>query len=412
MSQLLSVSEALEKILTEFSPVEEECIDLNQVVGRVLAESIAAPLDLPPFNNSSMDGFAVRWRDVQEADRNFWIKLSVIADIPAGQPTRTQVGPGECARIMTGAELPVGADAVVPVEYTDFSLRHSGTPAPDTVQVFRPVYEGAFIRLAGEDVQAGETLYHAGTRLRSQDVGFLAMLGIGSVKVYRKPKVAIIASGDELLPVDAPLTPGKIHESNSYTMISLVEKYGGTPLNLGIAADQEEAIVEKLARAAEVGADLILTTAGVSVGAFDYVREVVEKNGRINFWRVNMRPGKPLAFGDYAGVPFIGLPGNPVSAYVGFEVFVRPALAKLAGLKDFHRATSRAILGESVESDGRESYLRAILRTVDGKLIAHLAGHQGSGNLRSIVEANALILLPSGVKSLPAGAEVSAWMLD
>ena len=412
MSQLLSVSEALEKILTEFSPVEEECIDLNQVVGRVLAESIAAPLDLPPFNNSSMDGFAVRWRDVQEADRNFWIKLSVIADIPAGQPTRTQVGPGECARIMTGAELPVGADAVVPVEYTDFSLRHSGTPAPDTVQVFRPVYEGAFIRLAGEDVQAGETLYHAGTRLRSQDVGFLAMLGIGSVKVYRKPKVAIIASGDELLPVDAPLTPGKIHESNSYTMISLVEKYGGTPLNLGIAADQEEAIVEILARAAEVGADLILTTAGVSVGAFDYVREVVEKNGRINFWRVNMRPGKPLAFGDYAGVTFIGLPGNPVSAYVGFEVFVRPALAKLAGLKDFHRATSRAILGESVESDGRESYLRAILRTVDGKLIAHLAGHQGSGNLRSIVEANALILLPSGVKSLPAGAEVSAWMLD
>ncbi len=408
----MSVSAALERLLAEFSPVGEEVVSLSQVVGRVLAEVISAPHHLPPFSNSSMDGFAVRAQDVVSASENSPVPLHVIADIPAGFQAEVEVNQGQCARIMTGAVIPGGANAVVPVEDTDFSNRIAGTPAPDVVVVFNAVGEGEYVRHVGEDVRAGEILYEAGVRLRPQDVGFLAMLGISYVKVRSKPKVAVLSSGDELLPVDAPLEPGKIYDSNAYTLISLLEKYGGEPINLGLATDQEESIRQKLDLAIEYRCDLILSTAGVSVGAFDFVREVVEASGKLTFWRVNMRPGKPLAFGHYKGIPFIGLPGNPVSAFVGFEVFVRPALAKLSGSKIFERTTQRVSLAEPVESDGRESYLRAIVSTLGGKQIARLTGHQGSGNLRSIVDANALILLPSGVKSLPSGAEVEAWRLD
>ena len=412
VNQLLSVAEALERLLAEFSPVGEEDAPLAQVVGRVSAEAIIASYDLPRFSNSSMDGFAVRAQDVISATQDSPVRLHVIADIAAGVHPNAVLQPGQCARIMTGAVIPDDANAVVPVEYTDFTHRNPGSPAPNSIQVFAAVRQGAYVRRAGEDLRAGETVYQAGTRFRPQDVGFLAMLGIANVRVRRKPKVAIISSGNELLPVDAPLEPGKIYESNSYTLISLVEKQGGMPLKLGIAADREDSIRQKLDLAVEMEADLIISTAGVSVGAFDFVRHVVEQHGSLSFWRVNMRPGKPLAFGNYKGIPFIGLPGNPVSAYVGFEVFVRPALAKLSGMVNFARTRSRVILGESIESDGRESYLRAIVSSVDGKPVAHLTGHQGSGNMRSIVDANALILLPSGVKSLPSGSEVWAWMLD
>lgn len=412
MNQLLSVAEALERLVAEFSPVGVEEVNLSQVVGRVLAETISAPHNLPPFSNSSMDGFAVRAEDVACASEKSPVQLEVIADIPAGYHAKARVNQGECVRIMTGAVIPDGADAVIPVEDTDFSTRTPGTPAPNTVVIYKTARKGDFVRHIGEDVQAGEVVYEAGIRIRPQDVGFLAMLGIGRVKVRRKPKIAILSSGDELVPVDKPLEPGKIHDSNSYTLISLVEKYGGEPINLGIATDMEEPIRRKLDQAIVSNSDLILSTAGVSVGAFDFVREVVERSGFLNFWRVNMRPGKPLAFGSYQGTPFIGLPGNPVSAFVGFEVFVRPALAKLLGLKKFERATQAVLLGEAIESDGRESYLRAVVATYNGDQIAYLTGHQGSGNLRSIVDANALILLPSGVKSLPSGAEVEAWILD
>jgi len=412
MNQLLSVAEALERLLAEFFPVGEEYAPLTEAVGRVSAEPIIAPHDLPLFSNSSMDGFAVQAQDVSSATQDSPVRLLVTADIAAGIHPNAVVQPGQCARIMTGAVMPEGANAVVPVENTDFFNRNPGTPAPVSIQVFAAVRQGAYVRHAGEDLRAGEVVYQAGTCFRPQDVGFLAMLGIANVRVRRKPRVAILSSGNELLPVDAPLEPGKIYESNSYTLISLVEKHGGAPLKLGIAADQEDSIRQKLDLAVELGADLIISTAGVSVGAFDFVRDVVQQNGRLNFWRVNMRPGKPLAFGHFEGIPFIGLPGNPVSAYVGFEVFVRPALAKLSGLRNFVRTTRQVILIEPIESDGRESYLRAIVSTVDGKQVARLTGHQGSGNMRSIVDANALILLPSGVKSLPSGSEVRAWMLD
>jgi molybdopterin molybdotransferase len=193
--------------------------------------------------------------------------------------------------------------------------------------------------------------------------------------------------------------------------MALVQQTGGSPINLGIVPDQADAVQACLDRAVSARVDLILSSAGVSVGAFDFVRSVVEQRGRLDFWRVNMRPGKPLAFGEYQGVPFIGLPGNPVSAFVGFEVFVRPALLKMAGIEDWNRYAQRVELREPIESDGRESYLRAIVQQDGSRLAAHLTGHQGSGNLHSLVKANALLIIPSGVKSLPAGAEVNAWLL-
>jgi molybdopterin molybdotransferase len=237
------------------------------------------------------------------------------------------------------------------------------------------------------------------------------MLGCKEVLVFRKPRVVMLSTGDELLPMDEPLSPGKIHDSNAYTLAASIEKDGGEAIYLGIARDREEAVRAIIENAVKNKADLILSSAGVSVGAFDFVRQVVEKHGRMEFWRVNMRPGKPLAFGSYKGIPFIGLPGNPVSAFVGYEVFVQPAIRKLAGLPTRRRPTVSVRLQHAVESDGRESYLRAIVEFRDGYYAARLTGHQGSGNLLSLVQANALLIIPSGVKSLPAEAEIEAWFL-
>jgi molybdopterin molybdotransferase len=262
------------------------------------------------------------------------------------------------------------------------------------------------------DVRAGEMVLPSHTQLRAQDIGFLAMLGQAQVNVFRKPRVALISTGDELVPVGEQLGPGKIHDSNAYILSALLTQYGCDPVNLGIAADREEAVRALLEQACLADVDLILSSAGVSVGAFDFVRQVVEEQGRLSFWRVNMRPGKPLAFGQYRGRRFIGLPGNPVSSFVTFEVFVHPILLKMSGSSAWKRPSRGVRLAEAIESDGRESYLRAIVTLVDGIWTARLTGHQGSGNLRSLVQANALLIVPSGVKSLPAGADIEAWMID
>jgi molybdopterin molybdotransferase len=237
------------------------------------------------------------------------------------------------------------------------------------------------------------------------------MLGGARVAVFRRPRVALLSSGDELLPVEAELEPGKIHDSNSYVLAALIHRVGGELIPLGVAGDRREWVQALLEKAAGSGADLILSSAGVSVGAFDFVKEVVDSHGQLDFWRVNMRPGKPLAFGQYRGIPFIGLPGNPVSAFVGFEVFVRPAIERLCGLQETRRRTARARLGEQVHSDGRESYLRGELREQGGTLVAYLSDHQGSANMPGLVRANALLIIPAGVKSAPAGWEVEAWLL-
>lgn len=410
---LLSVEQARERILSHFEPVTTETLSLAGCSQRVLAQDIVASNDLPPFDNSSMDGFAVRAADVIDATSDSPRSLRVVADIPAGSHPTISLAEGEAARIMTGAPVPAGADAVVPVEDTNFNDRDAGTPAPDTVRIFQPAKPDANVRPRGMDILAGHVVLNAGRVLKAQDLGLLAMLGFSQLVVYRKPRVALFSSGDELLPVEAPLEAGKIRDSNSYTLAALLEEAGAEVIRLGVAKDTSDAVRVLLEEARAQNVDLILSSAGVSVGAFDFVKQVIEANGKMDFWRVNMRPGKPVAFGEYKDVPFLGLPGNPVSAFVGFKVFVEPIIFRLRGLLQTSRNKIRVQAEEQIDSDGRESYLRANVQfdSETGKWTARLTGHQGSGNLHSLVQANALLIIPAGVKCVPAGQEVEAWLI-
>ena len=410
---LLSVDQARQRILSRFQPVDTEMLPLAECSHRVLAQDVVAEMDLPPFDNSSMDGFAVRTSDVTGAAPTSPRSLRVVADIPAGSHPTISLAPGEAARIMTGAPVPAGADAIVPVEDTSFNDRDAGSAPPDRVEIFKPAKSGWNIRPRGMDIRSGNVVLERGQSLKPQSLGLLAMLGFARVLVYRKPRVGIFSSGDELLPVDAPLEDGKIRDSNSYTLAALLHDAGAEVVRLGVAKDNQDAVTDLLDRAVEQSVDLILSSAGVSVGAFDFVKQVIESNGKLDFWRVNMRPGKPVAFGEYKQVPFIGLPGNPVSAFVGFEVFVNPVIWRLGGSSSGERPRIRVVSAEQIDSDGRESYLRAHVRPgeAQGRLVAHLTGHQGSGNLYSLVQANALLIIPAGVKCVPAGQEVDAWMI-
>ena len=409
---LLNVSEARQRLLDALSPTGTIRISISEASGRVLGEDVRARYASPPFSNSAMDGFAVQASDVIAATKESPVTLEVAGDIPAGFVQEILLQAGQAIRIMTGAPLPDGANAIVPVEQTDFNYRDVDAQLPDTVKIYAAPESGQYVRLQGEDFKQGEPLLHKGHRIRPQDVGMLAMMGLSEVTVYEKPRVAILSTGDELLPVEADLEPGKIRDTNTYTISSLVESAGGQAVGLGIVPDQFDIVKQRLDEAADSGVKLIVSSAGVSVGAFDYVRAVVEEYGELNFWRVNMRPGKPLAFGTYRDTPFVGLPGNPVSAFMGFEVFLRPAIYKLAGQMGWERPVLRATLKEMVESDGRESYLRAIINREDNRLFARLTGHQGSGNLYSLVQANGLIIVPAGVTSVPAGTQVDVWPLE
>jgi molybdopterin molybdotransferase len=407
---VLSVAGALKKLLTEFTAVTPEVVPLLRSRNRVLAKELRAPFDLPLFTNSSMDGFAVLSEDIKKAGADHPIELSVIADIPAGSIAQKGITNGQAMRIMTGAVIPLGCDAVVPIEDTNFIDLQPTGGFPWPILIKKPVNRGEFLRAQGQDVHAGEVVLKAGTFLRPQEVGFLGMLGFAEVPVYRSPKVAILSTGDELVRIGSALDSGKIYDANSVMLASQIVECGGECLDLGIAKDNQDEIYQHLEDAFSKQVDLIVSSAGVSVGAFDLVRRVIEEHGSISFWRVNMRPGKPLAFGEYRDIPFIGLPGNPVSAFVGFEVFVRPALEKMSGLINSSRPTQKVRLAEEIQSDGRESYLRAIVFQREDGLYAKLTGHQGSGNLRSLVQSNAFLIVPSEVKSLPIGAEVSAWI--
>jgi molybdopterin molybdotransferase len=412
MPDLLSVQEALDRMLKRFYPLPTTSLPLERCLHAVLAGDITAPTDLPPFTNSGMDGFAVKHEDTAQAGPENPVRLAIVMDIPAGSMPPAPLQAGQAARIMTGAAVPEGATAIVPIEDTNLYPPHSTPTLPAEVQVKKAVQAGAYLRRRGQDIHQGQTILHAGQRLRPQDLGMLASLGFAMAPVYRRPRVALLSSGDELLSPTEALAPGKIHDSNSFTLAALCEQSGAEVVRLGVVADDPQLIQERLELAIDHSADLIVTSAGVSVGEYDYMRQVIEQYGNLSFWRVNMRPGKPLAFGSFRGIPLIGLPGNPVSAYVGFQVFVFPVLRRLAGLPDGRRPTFKVTLAEPLESDGRESYLRAILIEKCGKISATLAGHQGSGNLYSVVKANALIKIPSNVTALAAGAEVDAWLLD
>ena len=378
---MLSVTDARQRLFDALVPTEPELKPLHDVAGLVLAADVAANEDSPRFANSSMDGFAVRAADLAGASKAQPAALKVVADIPAGIVSQVALQEGQAARIMTGAAMPPGADAVIPVEDTDVPAPYTDAPLPSEVKVIRSLESGAYVRPRGEDFAAGDVLLNAGTHLRPQEVAMLALLGQADVSVHRRARVAILSSGDELVPVDRPLKPGTIRDTNSYALSSLVAGAGADVIPLGIAPDDLETIKAHLDRAVEQGADLILSSAGVSVGAFDYLREAVLSQGELDFWRVNMRPGKPLAFGRYRNIPFIGLPGNPVSCFVGFEVFVRHALHKLMGDLNWQRLVVRGVLDDQVKSDGRESYLRGVTQVKADATHVKLTGHQGSGNL-------------------------------
>ena len=331
MGELLSVSEAQRLILSDFLPTEPQWVTLDQAYRRVLAEDVRSLLDLPSFANSSMDGFAIQASDVAVATQDNPVCLDVVGDAPAGQLLPIVIASGQAVRIMTGAALPTGCDSVVPIELTRSDLDKSSQELPKKVEILTSVHPGDFVRPVGQDVRKGDLVLTRGTPLYSQHLAMLAMLGYSRVPVYRRPRIAVFSSGDELVPVGGSLQPGKIFDLNTTMLVSLVEKYSCEVINLGIVPDRVDEVRKVFYRAADEGVDLILSSAGVSVGSFDYVRTVLESDGEITIWRVNMRPGKPLTYGRYQNIPFIGLPGNPVSAFVGFEVFVRPVLDDTPG---------------------------------------------------------------------------------
>ena len=399
---MLSVEAARQQMLNTIPVLPSERRDILNCTGYVLAEGLSAAENIPPFDNSAMDGYAVRAADVQNASEENPAVLSVVEMIAAGHAPAKQVATGQAARIMTGAMMPEGADAVVMQEVT----QQEG----NKVKIFEGVDASENVRFTGESVKADDLVMGKGKHLRPPEVSMLASLNRPEVTVYRKPTVAIVSTGDELLLLGEPLEPGKIRESNRYGLYAQVEEAGGIPIDMGIAPDNE-AEIEHIFRAALAKADALITSGGVSVGEHDFVKSVLERLGEVNFWRVAMKPGKPQAYGIADGKPIFGLPGNPVSSLVVFELFVRPALLKMAGHTDLLRPTFKAVLSESITNrDGRVNYMRAILKASDGQYTAETTGPQGSGILHSLVLANGLITIPAGV-TLEAGETVDAQFL-
>ncbi|GAB4573510.1 MAG: molybdopterin molybdotransferase MoeA [Anaerolineae bacterium] len=409
MNPLIPVEDALSRILAEFSTLSAEHVPLTAAQGRILAEAVHAPHPLPPFPNSSMDGFAVHVADILGATRETPITLPVVMDVPAGRAPEAPLPPGTAARIMTGAVVPEGANAVIPVE--DTNARWESEGAPDTsVTIFHAAEPGSNIRLVGEDVQQGQAVLQADTELGPAEIGVLAALGYASVPVIQRPVVAILSTGDELIEIDQPLQPGKIRNSNGYVLEALVRQYGGVPVRLPTARDTLAEVRARFKEALAQSPQIILSSGGVSVGAYDVVKAVLDELGEVRLWRVNLRPGKPLAFGHVGGVPFFGLPGNPVSAQVTFDIFVRPAVLKLGGRHD-HTPVVEAVLDETLRTDGRETYFRVRLRRAeDGTLHATTTGTQSSGAMLSMVRADGLLIVPAG-KTARAGERYTVRLL-
>lgn len=405
MEKLLSVEEALEIILARFKEKTSKTVLIDDALDQILANDILTKVELPPFDNSSMDGFAVLASDVTDSSEERPVELEVIEDIAAGYFPKKIIQSGQASRIMTGAPLPSGADAVVPVELTNFSDRYAQQILMENILVYKPVKPGDYLRPKGQDIQKGEKIFSKGHKLRAQDLGFLAAQGIDRVSIIKKPVVALLSSGDELIKPGEKLIPGKIYDSNTITIKSLLKSFGAEILDLGVAKDNFQDIETKLEKTLQADIDLIISTAGVSVGVYDFIRDVIHQDGHLNFWKVNIRPGKPLTFGEYKTKPFLGLPGNPVSAFVSTMIFVKPIINKLLGVKE-NKLFFEAILLEEISSDGRESYLRAVINSENGNNYAKLASHQGSGNIFSLVSANALLIIPAGVKCVPKGKPV------
>jgi molybdopterin molybdotransferase len=403
----LTAAEAARRILAEVRRQPALRVPLDDALDAVLADDVVSPLDIPAWANSAMDGYAVRNEDVRGASDDAPVRLRVVEHVPAGRfPTRA-VGPGECARIFTGAPLPDGADSVIRQEDTD--------GGGDVVTIVKAGEPGANVRHAGEDIVRGATVLSTGTELGPAQLGVLASLAVAHPLVYRKPRVAILSGGDEIVDVDQPeeiLSGRKIGSSNTHTLVALVRRAGGEPINLGIARDTPESLREHLRRAGDC--DLLVTSAGVSVGEHDHVRAVLAELGaEQRFWRLRMRPGAPVGFGLLRDIPWIGLPGNPVSTMVTFELFARPAIRKMAGYSRPFRRAVPVRNAESITLKPRlQHFLRAVVTETPAGPEARLTGPQGSGILTSMARANALLVIPEGQFETPAGATIAAIRLD
>ena len=413
---MLSVEEALERILRHFHTLEAKQTPLLDAIGQVIAEDALATHDIPPLDNSAMDGYALQAADALGASADNPITLKVEGTIAAGELPTLAVTPGSAIRIMTGAPVPDGADAVIPFEDTDeMQRRADGTPLTE-IAIRYQVAVGDDIRPAGQDVRKGDRVIRAGTMLRPSEIGVLASLGYDSVSVFRRPVVAILATGNELLEPGDPYSPGMIYNSNTYSVAASVLRYGGIPKLIGIARDNLDSMNASLKDGLD--SDMLVTSAGVSKGDYDMVKDVLSQHGEIDFWSVRMRPAKPLAFGilntDASGkVPLLGLPGNPVSAIVAFEQFGRAAIRRMLGKPDAPKPTITAVLDEPIHNgDSRRVYARAVIRRENGIYRASLTGDQGSNLLTSMARANGLAVCPEDIPVKQAGEAVQVQMLD
>ena len=413
---MLSVEQAYERVMARFQTLEFEEKALLDCMGQVLAEDLKWPLALPPLANAGMDGYALRHSDIVGASHENPKNLEVIGIVAAGHMPNRTVGPGTAIRIMTGAPLPDGADTVVPFEETDeVERKREGKPL-DNVAVFADMPTGCNVRPAGEDISAGTLVLERGIIVRAAEIGVIASLGMDSIKVIRRPIVAVLATGDELETAGTPLSDGKIYDSNSFSVAASIADAGGIPKILGIARDSLTDLTTKLE--ATSGCDLVVTSAGVSKGDYDIVKDVLNQKGEMNFWSVRMRPAKPLAFGqlnDLEGriIPLMGLPGNPVSAMVAFEMFARPAIRIMLGKKKKPRPMVGGVLTGAIKNeDGRRVYARVEVEFKDGEYRATPTGPQGSNILTSMSKANGLAICPEDLAGKDAGEQVQIIMLD
>ncbi|MDQ1664333.1 MAG: molybdopterin molybdotransferase [Actinomycetota bacterium] len=401
-----TVDEHLTDVLERIEVIAPLDLQLLDAHGCILAESVTADLDLPPFDNSSMDGYAVRLEDVSDASEQTPAQLPVVGDIAAGSQSAYTVQPGLTVRIMTGAPIPPGADAVVPLEWTDGGIAG--------VTITRAPQAGSHIRRRGEDVKAGDVVLEAGTRLGPGQLGLLAAVGRDRVKVRPRPRVIVLSTGSELVEPGQPTTSGQIHESNSYILTTAAREAGALAIRVGIVKDDPrqlmDAIEDQLIRA-----DLVVTSGGVSVGAYDVVKEVLSRLGTVTFDRIAMQPGKPQGFGTIGpdSTPIITLPGNPVSAYVSFEVFVRPMIRRMLGVEPLHRPIISAVCEGGFSSPaGRRQYARGWLDVRDGRYIVRPVGGPGSHLVGDLAHANALIVVPEDVTEVKDGTAVNVMVLE
>ena len=401
-----SVDEHLDDSLAGVEPLEAIDLQLLDAHGCILAEEVVAPWAIPGFDNASHDGYAVRAADLADASAEHPVDLPVMGDIPAGRPATVGLQPGTTMRIMTGAPVPEGADAVVPVEWTDAGIAN--------VKIERTPEVGAYIRRIGSDVVKGQQVLAAGTRLGPSQLGLLAAVGRDRVVCRPKPRVVVLSTGSELVDPGLPLALGQISESNSFALTAAAREAGALAYRVGIVLDDPRKLMDTLEDQL-IRADLIVTTGGVSAGAYDVVKEVLSRLGTVTFEKVAMQPGMPQGRGSIGpdSTPIFTLPGNPVSAYVSFEVFVRPVIRRMLGVEPLLRPTVRAVCTEALTSpDGKRQFARGWLSVEDGRYVVSPFGAQGSHLVNDLAHANCLVVVPEDVTEVPAGGTVTVMVLE